>query len=630
MFDAVRNSRKFVQIILVLIALTFALFGMDAYQRMGAGEPAAAVVGKVEISNSRFDQALREQEYAMRDQMGEAFDRSMIENPEFRAGVLDRLINETAIRSAIIEGRIVVPDSVVQEYISKQAEFQENGHFSLTAYDVMLRSMGMTRDAYQQRIRETLAQQQLLMPVLASALAPKGSLAQWRKLESEQRTVAEWRFDNERFKAEVKLDDASVRKFYDDHPKRFEAPEQVKVEYVVLRTGDLQGQVEVTEADARQWYDSNRDSFGSPEKLRASHILVQSAEGDKSEDRAAARKKAEDLLTQVKAQPGKFAELAQKSSDDPGSASKGGDLGFFGRNVMAKPFEDAVFALKPQEISGIVETQFGFHIIQLTDKRGGVKPFEQVKAEALAQARKQAASRRFAEQADAFSDEVLKAQDALQPVAEKFGLKLEQSDWFARNHAPEGVLANPKLLAAVFSGESVRNRLNIEAIDLGDGTMVTARVLEYKPLHVQAFEEVKGVARMIAEGEAAAALAQVNGEEALEALRKGEAPAQKAAWSASRVMTRGTAGVSAAAGKQIFGVKSDVLPAYVGVKDDNGFALYRVEKIEVPQLEENEAEQKALASQYASMLGQEDLRAFIAGLRDRAGVKINQQTPVAD
>ena len=618
MFDAIRNNPKFVQIILVLIALTFALFGMDAYQRMGAQDVPVAVVGKVEISNAQFDQVLREQEYSLREQLGEAFDRSLIDNPSFRAGVLDRLINETALRAAIAEGRIVVPDAAVQEYISKQEEFQQNGVFSLALYDAILRSMSQTRDSYQQRVRQTMAQQQLLLPILSSALAPKATLAQWQKLNAEERTVAQWRFDNESFKAQARQDDASVRAFYDANPKRFEAPEQVKIEYLVLRATDLKQ--EITEEDARKWYEANKDSLAAPEEVRASHILVQAAEGDRAE----ARKKAEALLTEVKASPAKFAELAQKSSDDPGSAANGGDLGFFGRNQMVKPFEDAAFALKAGEISGLVETQFGFHIIKLVDRRGGARPFEQMKAEAMAQARKQAASRQFAEQADAFADEVLRAQDALQPVAEKFGLKLEQTEWFAREHAPEGVLANPKLLAAVFAGDSLRNRLNIEAIDLGDGSMVTARVLEHKPAHVQDFELVKGVARMIAETEAAAALAQVNAEEALEALRKGEQPAQKAAWGKPQVLKRGTAGLSPDAVRQVFSAKADSLPAFVASKEDSGVVIYRIEKVAVSEAAQDEAQLKELAAQYGSMLGQEDLRAYIAGIRDRMGVKITQ------
>ncbi len=618
MFDAIRNNPKFVQIILVLIALTFALFGMDAYQRMGAQNAPVAVVGKVEISSAQFDQVLREQEYSLREQLGEAFDRSLIDNPSFRAGVLDRLINETALRAAIAEGRIVVPDAAVQEYISKQEEFQQNGVFSLALYDAILRSMSQTRDSYQQRVRQTMAQQQLLLPILSSALAPKATLAQWQKLNAEERTVAQWRFDNESFKAQARQDDASVRAFYDANPKRFEAPEQVKIEYLVLRATDLKQ--EITEEDARKWYEANKDSLAAPEEVRASHILVQAAEGDRAE----ARKKAEALLTEVKASPAKFAELAQKSSDDPGSAANGGDLGFFGRNQMVKPFEDAAFALKAGEISGLVETQFGFHIIKLVDRRGGARPFEQMKAEAMAQARKQAASRQFAEQADAFADEVLRAQDALQPVAEKFGLKLEQTEWFAREHAPEGVLANPKLLAAVFAGDSLRNRLNIEAIDLGDGSMVTARVLEHKPAHVQDFELVKGVARMIAETEAAAALAQVNAEEALEALRKGEQPAQKAAWGKPQVLKRGTAGLSPDAVRQVFSAKADSLPAFVASKEDSGVVIYRIEKVAVSEAAQDEAQLKELAAQYGSMLGQEDLRAYIAGIRDRMGVKITQ------
>lgn len=621
MFDAVRNNPKFVQIFLVVISLPFALFGIDSYFRdNGSGKNVAAMVGSVEIVNQQLDLAIREQENSLREQMGANFDRAVLESPEFRSGVLDRLINEAAVKTTIQQSKMVVPDAMVQDFIKARPEFQENGQFSLRLYDAIISSQGKTRDGFQQTVRESIAQNQLLAPVVQSAVTPLATAERWVALEGEERHIAELVFDAKSLGGSVTLPADAAKQYYEKNQAAFQSPEQVKLEYVVLSVSDVTKQVQVSEEDARNWYAENVKNLEQSEERRASHILVQVDASAKPEERAAARKKAEDILARVKASPEKFAAIAKESSDDKVSAEKGGDLGKFTYPSMVKEFSDAAYALKDKEISGLVESEFGYHIIMRTDG-GKTKSFEDFKAEAFENARKQAANKRFADLAGNFGDLVYEQPDSLKPAADKFALKLIQTDWLSRNALPTGVLQNPKLQAALFSSDSLTNRRNTEAIDLGDGSIVSARVLEYKAASVRPFEEVAAIAEAQAKAEEAAKLASSKGEEALGKLKAGE-ELKGISWGAGKSIKRSSRELDPAARKAIFGTKADKLPVYAGLVRDQDYVIYRIDSVNVPKVGEDAARIKEIRQRYAMALGEEDLRAFISGVRTRLGVKI--------
>jgi peptidyl-prolyl cis-trans isomerase D len=622
MFDAVRSNPRIVQIFLLVITLPFAFFGIESYFRDRAGSDVVARVGSVDISSQQLDYAIREQEGVLRERMGASFDRAVIESPEFRASVLDRLVNETAVKATIRQSRLVVPAGLVQEYIRSRPEFQENGQFSLRLYDSMVASQGKTRDGFEQQVREGIAQNQLLAPVVQSAMTPLVTAERWVALDNEERAISELVFDAKSLVAGVKLAPGAAKAYYDANQAQFQSAEQVKVEYVQLSTADIAKKIQVSEDDAHNWYNENIKSLEQPEERRASHILVQVDAAAKPEVKAAARKKAETLLATVKASPAKFAAIAKESSDDKGSAEKGGDLGFFSRNAMVKPFEDAAFALKAKEISGLVESEFGYHIIMLTDLRGGkTKSFDEVKVEATEGARKQAAAKRFAELADQFGNLVYEQPDSLKPAADKFALKLVQTEWLSRTALPAGGLQNAKLQAALFSSDSLTNHRNTEAVDLGDGSVISARMLEYKPASVKPLEQVVAEVEAFAKADEAAKLAKAKGEEALGKLKAGETLAA-VSWKAARSVKRSSSDLDVASRKAVFGAKIEKLPAYEGVVRNQDYVIYQISSVSIPKATGDVARIKDIRQRYAMALGEEDLRAFINGVRARLGVKI--------
>ncbi len=308
-------------------------------------------------------------------------------------------------------------------------------------------------------------------------------------------------------------------------PRTFETPENVKVEYLVLSAEALAGDAPVADADVKAYYEQNKGRYGVEEQRRASHILITAEGGDK----AAARKKAEAALAAVKANPGDFAKIAKEQSKDPGSAAQGGDLGFFGKGMMVKPFEDVAFSLKQGEISEIVETDFGYHIIRVTEiKPAEAKPLAEVRAEIERELRTQQAQKRFAEAAEQFTNLIYEQADSLKPAADKLGLKIATQDNVTRAGIPprpnQPQVFTPRVIEALFSDDAVKNRRNTQAIEIGPNTLVAARVIEHRPAAVRPLDEVKALIRQRLEQQEAAKLAR-------ERRRK---PARRAAQAAER------------------------------------------------------------------------------------------------
>ena len=439
-------------------------------------------------------------------------------------------------------------------------------------------------------------------------------------MQTEKREVQEFRIGLDANLDKVKLADGAAKKFYDENSKQFAMPEQARAEFVVLSMETIGAQLTVSEAEVKAWFDGHKERFQQPEERRASHILIASEKIGK--DKAKAR--AEELLKEIRKTPAVFADLARKNSDDPGSAAKGGDLGFFGRGMMVKPFEDATFALKDGEISGIVESDFGFHIIKLTGIHAAKeKPFAEVKGEIEAELKKAAASRKFAEAAEAFSNIVYEQSDSLKPAAEKFSLTVKQSEWLGRQANPaSGPLANEKLLAALFSEDSVKNRRNTEAVEIGPNTLVAARIVDYKPATLQPFESVKVAIETMLKRQEAQAQARKDGEARLEALRKGE---DKLAWGAVKRVSRLDHGaLPPVAVPTVFRMETAKLPAFAGVElPGSGYTLFRLNKVEAGEALD-EARKQAMLSQLANLEMQEEVQSYLTALRSRYKVEINQ------
>ncbi|HWT53364.1 MAG TPA: SurA N-terminal domain-containing protein [Rhodocyclaceae bacterium] len=625
MFDSVRNNKKLVQIFLLLITIPFALWGVDSYMRGAGGAGDLATVGKTKITQQQFQQALREQGERMRSATGGQFDPATMERPEVRLAVLENLINQRLLTLHASESRVIVGNDQLAEAIASIPALQEDGKFSLERFEQIAAAQGLSKQGLEARLRQDMATRMALMPVVEATLVSRTGGNAFIAAALEEREISEMTLKPEAYLAKVQLPADAAKNFYESNKARFEVPEQIRFEFVILSQKDFEQKTQVSDADIKAWYEGHQDRYKQPEERRASHILILADKNAKADVVKAAETKANELLAQVKKNPGDFAKLAKQNSQDPGSAGNGGDVGVVARGAMVKPFEDAVFALKEGQISDVVRTDYGFHIIHLTSvKPERVKPLADVKAEIAAELKAQAAAKKYAEAADQFTNTVYEQSDSLKPVIDQFGLQAQQSPWLAKGRQVPGM--NEKILAALFSDDAIKNKRNTEAVEVAPNTLMAARVIEHKPATLLPFEQVQAQIEAKLKRDEAAKLAVADGEARLAKLNAGDASA--ATWSNTRSIARaGAQGISAPAMKAVFAAKTDKLPAYASASAmDGSTTLYRISKVKayVPS-DKDDAKAAGLRQQYEQLATEADFSAWLASLRERYKVEINQK-----
>lgn len=611
MLEAIRERAQgwIAKIILGLIAVAFALWGVDWYFQGGGKEPAVATVDGNDITQRDFFEALKQQREALglKDNAPAELDKAL------RQQVIDQLIDVQLLTQATKDAGFAVSQEQLNAYLSGIELFQENGQFSQARLDAFLKSRGWSQQKLLQMVQQDLLLRQLQFAYGEGALASNTGTTQLAKLLSQQREVSEVIYDRKAFLNVIKIDDQAVAQAYEASKQDHAVPAQVRVQYLVLSQEAIKDQIQIGEAAARQAYEANKARYQQPESRRASHILIQAGEGAKA--------KAEKVLQEVKAKPARFAELAKQYSDDPGSAAQGGNLGSFSRDMMVKPFADAAFQMKAGEISGLVESQFGYHIIRLDGISGGaVVPFEQVKAELMRELQAQEAARKFAELADRFSNLVYEQPESLAPAATEFKLKVEESGWISAGRAEPAILNNPRLMEALFSSDSLSKKQNTEAIEVAPNTLVAARVTEHRPASTRPLAEVAPAIRLKLQIEGAKKKAAEAGQQALQAAQNGTTPSGLSApmnLSRMRPLDLPPASVRA-----IF--KADVakLPVWVGVESAEGYRLYRINRVSEGEVPPEQVKQ--MRRDLQRLVAQTEMRAYLDGLKQRFKVEINQ------
>src|SRR5882672_814881 len=621
MFNLVRNNKRLMQIVLALVALPFAFWGIDSYQRVMSRAGEVAEVSGQKISEQEFAEALRQQQDRLRGMLGKNFDPAMFDSPAMRRELLDGIISQRLLMQYAGRNYLTVSNETLVETTMSIPAFQVDGKFSRERYDAALQNERMSPETFDAALRRDLTVQQLSGALADSGFISKSAADRLALLRAQQREISEQRIQADARGVQVAAD--AIRAFYDSNPGRFQVPEEVQVEYIVLSAESLLASEQLDAAETRKVYESNLSRYGEPEQRRASHILISVKGGATDEDKRKARERAQAVLSRLRASPGNFAEIAKKESGDPGSAAQGGDLGFFSRGMMVRPFDEAAFRLKPGQISDLVDSDFGFHIIKVTAIRPGkMKTFEQVRPEIDLQLKKQQAGRHFAEAAEGFSNLVYEQADSLKAAADKFKLAIQTAQGVTRQAANVQALNNPRVLAALFSDDSLKKRRNTEAVETSPGTLVSARVLNHKPASLRAFEEVKdGIARQLAQQEAVA-LARKQGSALLDDLRKGDS--SKARFGASKLVSRDDPkGLAPAAISQVFGADASKLPAYAGVESADGYTIYRIARI--VEVRPDEARQRNVQSELGRSNGALEFRSFLDALRADAKVEINRE-----
>jgi len=629
MLDTFREfaNKKIVRILFALFLLVpFGLFGIDYYFRAPVGGDTLATVGRTRIGVADFDQALREQAEVYRRQFQGRFDASLMDNPQIRRAVLDRLISQRLVDLGSQRAGIRLGDRALAERILAEPAFQVDGRFSRDRYDQIARSMGLTPAGLDERLRQDYREQQFRGAVTETAFVPKATVESFIRLSEQKREVSVVNLSPDAYLAQVKVAPEQVKAWYDAHPKEYTTPEEVKVDYVELSTDALAAQVTVDPAQVKSMYEQELKTgkWGLPEERRASHILITVKPGATEAERKAALEKAQQIAARVRKDPKGFAEVAKKESQDPGSAAKGGDLGFFGRGTMVKPFEDAVFAAKKGDILGPIATDFGYHVIEVTDvKPAKVKSLAEATPEIEATLKKQAASRQMAESAENFSNMVYEQPDSLKPAADTLKLPVRESGWIRKGvPADPAYLSNPKMEAEIFSDNSIKSKRNTSAIEVAPNVLVAAHVADHRPAQLKPLDTVKADIERLLKRDAALRLATADGEAKLKLLQAGKDPGLK--WPAPlAVNRRSPGGLYPTVIEAVFRLDPKKLPAYAGLETPLGYSLVQVSKVDEPE-KIDEAKRAALATQLRDAVAAAQFDATLGSLRERIGVTVRK------
>ena len=498
MFEFFRNHGKPVYAILFsLIILAFAVSGMSGYESMfNAGEDVAKVDGK-KIKQADLDAAYKNELERIRA-ANPSIDVKLLDTPESKYATLERLVREQVIAAAAREAHFETSDQRLASELQADPTIaslrQPDGKIDKERYKLLVGSQGLTPEMFEARVRSQISARQVFKGIQGSGFTTNavGDVALNAFLQKREIQVVA--FDASAFSSKVTLTDVDLEAYYKANQSQFQASEQASIEYVVLDLESIKKGITVTDEELKTYYEQNQARLATQEERRASHILITSPKGAPPADHDKAKAKAQALLDAVKKAPATFAEVAKANSQDPGSAVKGGDLDFFARGAMVKPFEDAAYAMKKGDISALVESDFGFHIIQLTDiKSAKQRSFDETKPELVEEAKKQQAQKKFAEAAETFTNAVYEQSDSLKPIADKLKLEVKTAVNVTRNPLPGavGALANPKFLNAIFSTDTIEKKRNTEALELANKQLVSGRIAQYTAARTLPFADVK-------------------------------------------------------------------------------------------------------------------------------------------
>ena len=634
MFESIRKHSKIVMILLFLLIIpSFVLVGIDS-NYFSEKSPVVARVDGNNINQTDWDNAHRVESDRIRAQ-SPTVDPKLLDSPQARYATLERLVRDRVLAAAAQKMHLVTTDArlarSLQEIPAIAGLKRADGTLDAEAYRALVGSQGLTPEGFEANVRRDLSVNQVMGGVMSTVISTDAQIKLALDPLYQRREIQVARFNQADFASKVSPTDADLETYYKAHPALFQQLEQAAVEYLVLDVDSVRAGITLNEDDLRTYYKENVERLAGKEERRASHILINASKDAPAADREKAKARATQLLEQVRKAPATFGDVAKKSSDDTGSATLGGDLNFFGRGAMVKPFEDAAFALKKGEISDVVESDFGFHIIQLTDIKTPRQPtFEELRPSMETELKQQQAQRKFAEVAETFTNGVYEQADSLQPVAEKLKLKIQTATGVTRTPVPGAVgpLANGKFLEALFSSDSLQNKRNTEAVEVGPSQMVSGRVTTYTPARTLPLEEVRARVRSLYVAEKAAELARAEGEAKLTAWKA--APASAAGLAAAVEISREQPqNLPRPVVDAALRAPADALPGWVGVDlGAQGYAVVKVNRV-VPRQAPDAARAVQERQQYLQWWTTAEGMAYYEMLKQRFKVQIKAPRPTS-
>lgn len=609
-------------VIVILIGATFALWGVGDYLT-GATEKAAARVDGVEISQSEFEQGMARQ----RQRLEQMFQGEVPDSPLFqqqmKQQVLDQLITQRVLRKMADDEGYRVADQVLAQRIKSMEAFQQDGVFAKDSYQAIVESQGMSVKEFENLFRSDLTVQQLQDAVMGSVIIGRTELNIINQLQNQSRSINYLQFDSSQFTGSIEVSEADISDYYERNRARYMHPETVSVSYVELKASDLASDIPVDDEAVRRLYDEYVGSIAGREQRKARHILIQTAADADAEALKASESKLQDLLNRIK-NGESFADLAKSASEDPGSASNGGDLGWVAKGMMVPEFEKALFKLEKGQVSDIVKSSFGYHIIQLDEiKSEAVDSFESKLAELTEQYKSQLLEDSFYEQSELMATTAYENDQSLQEVADVLDLTIKTSAAFSRAGGGDPIATNEKVRKAAFSPTVLSEGRNSEIIELEKNHALVLRVNSHTEAKQKTLDEVKLQITAALRAEKAKSKAQEAALAALVKLEKGEAIDSidaSAKVVRAGAVTRASQSVSPQILNAAFTMKKPAdSPVYKVVDLQAGAAVIELKQVTQPA-EASSEELGVLAAQFSNEQANRDMMAVIDYLKSQADI----------
>ncbi|WP_278378681.1 SurA N-terminal domain-containing protein [Stutzerimonas kunmingensis] len=604
-------AKTIIGIIVMLLALT----GFEAIFNAASNNQNAAEVNGEEISRYDLDQAMNMQRRQLAQQLGQDFDASLLDDRLLRDSALGSLIDRMLLLQSAKNANFAFSSEALDQLILQTPEFQVDGAFSAARFDQVIQQMGYSRLQFRQLLEQEMLIGQLRAGISGTGFVTDQQVDNFARLEMQTRDFATLTLPAQQEAIEV--GDEQIKEYYEANADRFRTPEQVIVEYVELKKESFFDQVEVSDEELQELYQKQIANLA--EQRRAAHILIETG-GELSDDEAKA--KIDEIATRVK-NGDDFAAVAKEASQDPGSASEGGDLGFAGPGVYDPVFEDALYALNEGEVSAPVKSEFGWHIIKLLGVQSPEVPaFESLKPQLVRELKAQQVEQRFVETSKQLEDSAFEASDLAQP-AQELGLMVQTTEAFGRDGG-EGITANRQVIQAAFSDEVLVDGANSSVIELDPDTSIALRVKEHlKPAAIPLADVREDIVQQLQRSLAAEA-ARAKGEQLLADLRKGQQP-DDAQWQAVEAATRSQEGVAPALLQAVFRMprpEQQDKPSYSGVALSNGdYAVVRLNGVNEPEGALTDEERLNYRRFLASRVGQQDFAAFRQKLQAEAEIE---------
>ncbi len=586
MFEFIRSHTKILMGLLVLLIIpSFVLFGLEGYTQLNEETEEVARVAGQKITKAQWDELHSRESDRVRAQVP-GLDPALLDSDQARYATLERLVRDRVLAAAATKSLMLVSDARLARELQANEVIAglrgPDGKLDLERYRQLLGSQGMTPEMFEASVRSDLAASQVLQGIAATGLLANAQADSVLERFFERREVQVALFKPSDFTNQVKLTDADIETYYQANASRFQTPEQADIEYIVLNVEALRQGINPTEQEISAYYEQNAALLSAKEERRASHILITVPSGAPADERSKARVRAEALLAEVRRAPDSFADVARKSSQDPGSAANGGDLGFFARGAMVKPFEDVAFSQTVGAISDLVETEFGFHIIRLTEIQVPKQPsLAELRGKIVSDLREQQAQAKYAEAAESFTNGVYEQSDSLEPTAQRLKLQVQRASNVLRTPAPGAVgpFANGRFMQALFGTDALELKRNTEALEIGPSQLVSGRVVQHRPARTLPLADVRSQVVVSLTAQRASEMARAQGQASLKAWQDAPTTAQFPA--PVRISRDDPQGQPQALVVAVLRANPDRLPALIGVDlQSTGFAVVRVIRLD--------------------------------------------------